>query len=266
MAVYDDFAWFYDRYWNEEYHSAALPILERIWLPRVASGARILDVCCGSGYLASLLAARGYRVTGFDASAAMIDHARRRAPDAHFLVAEAPEFRTRTKFDAAVSTFDSLNHILDPAALAAAFRRVAAALKPGAAFAFDVLLEAAYRTNWADHFSIVRDDHALILSGGGFDFRSRLARCGITMFRLVDGAWRRSDAEVWERCYSAGEIDDALRDAGFEAIACYDAHDLGMAGQLGEGRVFYVAETKKGAGPGPLEDFMNSRTVKDKPR
>src|SRR5690242_8527413 len=35
MSAYDDFAWFYNRYWNEEFHSLAFPILERIWLTRV---------------------------------------------------------------------------------------------------------------------------------------------------------------------------------------------------------------------------------------
>ena len=60
MAAYDDFAWFYNRYWNEEFHSLAFPILERIWLPRLPPAARVLDVCCGTGYLAGLLCARGY--------------------------------------------------------------------------------------------------------------------------------------------------------------------------------------------------------------
>jgi len=46
---------------------------------------------------------------------------------------------------------------------------------------------------------------------------------------------------VAERCYTAVEIDLALARAGFGEIACYDAGDLGMAGQLGEGRTFYVA-------------------------
>ena len=55
MASYDDFAWFYNRYWNEDFHGLAFPILERIWLPYVPQGARILDVCCGTGYLAKLL-------------------------------------------------------------------------------------------------------------------------------------------------------------------------------------------------------------------
>src|ERR1022692_856425 len=230
LALYDDFAWFYNRYWNEEFHALAFPILERIWLPRLPRKGRVLDVCCGTGYLAALLTARGYRVTGIDASAEMIAHARR--------------FRVLGKFDAAVSTFDSLNHILSEQDLQAAFQRTAAALKPGAPFAFDMLLESAYQTNWTDAFTLVRDDHVLVLSGSGFDFRTRLAQCRITMFRLLDGVWKRSDVEVQERCYTTSQIDAALSRAGFEQTACYDARDLGMSGQLGQGRTFVVTTRK----------------------
>jgi SAM-dependent methyltransferase len=240
LALYDDFAWFYNRYWNEEFHSLAFPILERIWLPRVARKGRILDVCCGTGYLAGLLTDRGYRVTGIDASAEMIAHARENVPAAAFQVADASRFHAPGKFDGAVSTFDSLNHILSDEDLRAAFQRTAAALKPGAPFAFDMLLESAYQTNWADEFSLVRDDHVLVLSGSGFDFRTRLAQCRITMFRLGDGVWRRSDVEVNERCYTTKEIDAALELAGFAQTEYYDARDLGMSGQLGQGRTFVV--------------------------
>src|SRR5581483_9400304 len=146
MPCYDEFACFYDRYWNEEFHALAFPILERIWLPRVADGGRILDVCCGTGYLAALLAGRGYRVTGVDASPKMIAAARRRAPSAEFHVADAAEFRLSAACDAAVSTFDSLNHILGLDRLQAALHRTAEALRPGAPFAFDILFEEAYQT------------------------------------------------------------------------------------------------------------------------
>jgi len=107
-----------------------------------------------------------------------------------------------------------------------------------------MLLESAYQTNWTDAFSLVRDDHVLVLSGSGFDFRTRLARCRITMFRLLDGEWTRSDVDVHERCYTSAEIDAALSLAGFEQTACYDARDLGMNGQLGQGRTFVVATRK----------------------
>jgi len=242
LALYDDFAWFYNRYWNEEFHSLAFPVLERIWLPRLRAGARLLDVRCGTGYLAGLLTERGFTVTGIDASSAMIAHARENVPEAEFHVADASDFKVPGKFDGAVSTFDSFNHILELAYLESAFRCTAAALKKGAPFIFDVLLESAYQTNWADHFTMVRDDHVLVISGSGFDFRTRLANCRITMFRLLDGEWQRRDADVLERCYTTSEIGDALAAAGFRQVEFYDARDLGMRGQMGQGRTFVIAQ------------------------
>jgi len=242
MAAYDEFAWFYDRYWNAEFHSLAFPILERIWLPRVPPKARILDVCCGTGYLAGLLAERGYRVTGTDVSPAMVDLARLHAPAAAFHVADVTAAPQPGRFGAAACTFDSLNHILDVRGLESALRHTAAALKPGAPFVFDMLMEGGYQTGWADGFSIVRDDHVLLISGSGYDFRRHLAQCTITTFRLSAGAWRRADVQVRERCYADEEIQTALDRAGFTATVRYDARDLGMGGQLGEGRVFFVTQ------------------------
>jgi len=241
MADYDDFAWFYDRYWNEEFHSLAFPILERIWLAGLPGHAEILDVCCGTGYLAGILLARGYHVTGIDLSPAMIGYARQNQPSGDFRVADAARFQLPGRFDGAVSTFDSLNHILVPADLEAAFHNTAVSLKPGGLFAFDILLEDAYHTNWGQAFAIVRDDHVLTITGSGFDFRSRKARCTITMFRLLEGLWQRSDVTILERCYTGKEISKALRQAGFGEVQCYAARDLGMAGELGEGRTFFVA-------------------------
>lgn len=257
MAPYDDFAWFYDRYWNEGFHDLAFPILDRIWLPRVPPAGRILDLCCGTGFLAGLLAARGHSVTGLDLSPEMIAYARRRVPSAEFHVADAADFSAGGDFDAAVSTFDSVNHILGADRLQAAFRHTAAALRPGAPFLFDVLFEDAYQTRFAEGFSIVRDDHVLTITGSGFDFRTRTAECVITMFRLLEGQWRRADTTVREQCYAAAELDRALALAGFGEIFCYDARDLGMGGELGVGRTFYVA-TK----PSPRVAVRNSGRAK----
>jgi SAM-dependent methyltransferase len=245
LAAYDEFAWFYNRYWNEEFHSLAFPILERIFLARLPARARILDVCCGTGYLAGMLVHRGYRVAGFDASPEMIRYARENVPAAKFEVCDAasflPPLREADRFEGAVSTFDSLNHILEKEELHAAFRGIAGSLRPGAPFAFDMLLEEAYRTHWGEAFALVRDDHVLTITASGYDFRSRLASCTLTMFRLLEGAWRRSDSVIHERCYTTEEIGAALTQAGFEQLVCYSAPDLGMAGQLGEGRTFFVA-------------------------
>jgi hypothetical protein len=105
-----------------------------------------------------------------------------------------------------------------------------------------MLLEEAYTEHWQEQVNIVEPDHVLIVDGQGFSPRNMLAHCRVTTFRLVEGVWQRADTVISERCYSREEIGRALNQAGFEAPSCCDARDLGMAGDLGAGRVFFLAE------------------------
>ena len=54
----------------------------------VGAGTRLLDIACGSGYAASVAAARGASVAGLDASGALIAIARARTPGADFRVGD----------------------------------------------------------------------------------------------------------------------------------------------------------------------------------
>jgi SAM-dependent methyltransferase len=81
---YDEFAWFYDRYWAPDALRWELSVLEQVILERLPPGAPVLDVCCGSGHLVNTLAARGFSVTGVDLSPAMVELGRRNAPLATF--------------------------------------------------------------------------------------------------------------------------------------------------------------------------------------
>ncbi len=243
--AYDAFAWFYNRYWNESFHCLAFPVVKRALLARLPERAAILDVGCGTGYLARRLVEHGFRVTGLDISPEMVRYARENVPGAEFLVADARDFALPRRFHAAVATFDTLNHLLLPADLARTLAAVARALRRGGLFLFDVLEEEAYRTRWQDSMAIVEDDHALALTGGGFHARDRVARCRITMFRREGGHWKRTDTTVLERCWEHAEMAAALGEAGFEEVTCHDARDLGMAGHLGAGRVFYVVRKGK---------------------
>src|SRR5690242_8409807 len=144
FADYDPFAWLYHRYWGHEFHEQAMPALEKLILRRLPRRAAILDVCCGDGRIARELTRRGYRVTGLDGSEQMLSYAKQRAPKAELLLLDARSFQMPARFDAAISTFDSLNHVLKVSDLAAVFRNVFASLKPGGCFAFDLNREEAY--------------------------------------------------------------------------------------------------------------------------
>lgn len=79
------------RFENERQEARVARLVEHAWLP---PGARVLDVGCGTGILATMLAARYGRYTGVDFSDAMVNVARRRAEDqglrdCEFIVANA---------------------------------------------------------------------------------------------------------------------------------------------------------------------------------
>ena len=95
-------------------------------------GAEILDVPCGGGRLSEELAARGYRVTGVDASAEFLAHAR--CVDGTQRVAwEQRDMRDlpwQARFDGAFCVGNSFGY-LDDEGNAAFLRAVRKTLKPG---------------------------------------------------------------------------------------------------------------------------------------
>jgi SAM-dependent methyltransferase len=215
-----------------------MPALQHLLFPALSPGARVLDLCCGTGNLAKQLASRGYAVTGVDASGEMLRIAREHVPEAVFLQTDAADFTLESPVDAAVCVFDSLNHLVDPGQLEGAFRSVCAALVHGGCFIFDVNTSLAYGERWNGSACEVEADHAFFLRGG-FDHETRIGHTQITMFRLLDG-WQRSDVEMRQRPWEGCEIESALRAAGFGPVQSYrPVEDLGLTGPRAIGRVYF---------------------------
>ncbi len=237
---YDPFAWLYSKYWGEEFHREAIPVLDRLILRLLPPRAEILDLCCGDGRIAQTLAKRGYRVTGLDGSERMLTFAKQRAPDVAFFLADARCFKLPRRFDAAISTFDSLNHVMSAGDLKKVFESVAACLKPGGLFAFDLNREEAYVQIWSRTSTIV-DKTAVSVARGNYDRASKIAVCNVTLLRLEGGQWRRSDFRLRQKLHERDEVLSGLAEAGFEAQVFDAARDLRMQGDIGSGRDFYIA-------------------------
>jgi ubiquinone/menaquinone biosynthesis C-methylase UbiE len=99
------------------------------------AGARLLDVCCGPGYVAGAAAGRGLAAVGVDITPAMIEEARDRFPDAEFQVGDAENLDfPDASFDAVTCAFGLL-HLPDARRAIAEAHRV---LVPGGSYAFAV--------------------------------------------------------------------------------------------------------------------------------
>jgi SAM-dependent methyltransferase len=175
---------------------------------------RVLDVGCGSGLLARKLLDAGFDVQGVDASPAMIELARAHAPGATFDVVRLPGALPHA--DAVVSTGHVLNYLDTHEAIAQALRDVARAVRPGGLLAFDLLGErfAAQRDASPIHAQ-VSDDWVIVTRYSRPQPR-RFDRA-ITVFRRVDGAWRRSDEHHRNVMFEPDDAIAILREEGVVA-------------------------------------------------
>ncbi len=240
-SSYDEIAEMYHTLWANWYLPASLPALERLFFSRLAAGSRVLDLCCGSGHVTRELVERAYNVTGVDASSALIAIARRELPQADFRVQDARALKLNARFDGALSTFDSLNHILSLDELRRVFRGVRAALVAEGLLVFDMNLEEAYSHDLR-HWTVEAAENSVGLMRGSYDFATKLANTELIWFvETSDRLWRRNRSTVQQRCYSQAEISLALEDTGFHGIEVIPATEAGMRTDLGFGRIFLVA-------------------------
>jgi ubiquinone/menaquinone biosynthesis C-methylase UbiE len=99
------------------------------------SGAKLLDVATGPGYVAAEATRRGFDAIGTDIADKMLEEARRRFADTKFEIADAEHLRyPGTSFDAVTCAFGMLHFPRPGKAVAEAYR----VLRPGGRFAFSV--------------------------------------------------------------------------------------------------------------------------------
>jgi len=244
-AAYDPFARVYNKHWGESFLPIILPIIDNFVLSKLKKNACILDLCCGTGQLDAELAALGYRVTGIDGSPEMLKYARQNAPDVEYIQADARDFSLDRKFDAVVSVFDSLNHIMSLAELTDVFRCVNEVLKPGGRFLIDLNTEAGYIYDWRGNTSIIESDHACS-SECTYSTQTKVAKFDATAFQLLDGQWYRTDFVLKQKCHSPARVKSALAANGFEDLEVYGFHRQSGLGELDRHsrRVFFSCKKK----------------------
>ena len=206
--------------------------------PAHHAGVSRLDLCCGTGHIAAGLIERGYRVAGIDGSEGMLTFARTNAPGGEFIHADARSFDLPKVYQAVISAFDSLNHIMKIEELEGVFSRVHSVLLDDGVFLFDMNVEDESEV-LGNTLDLVGDDHALIVRTS-YDRQEKLKKYEVTMFIKEDECWQRSDMTLYQRYYDTDKVLSALADAGFSQVSTYDARsEFGF--NLSDGRMFYFA-------------------------
>jgi ubiquinone/menaquinone biosynthesis C-methylase UbiE len=223
MSSYEALAGVYDALMEDAAHARRAAWLEKRFARASIPVHRVLDLGCGTGTIACLLAGRGYEVTAADASEEMLTAA---AAKAEALGGARPLFvrqsmqrlRLPGQVDAAVSTLDAINYLTRPADVQETFRRVYRVLRPGGLFLFDVNSPDKLRRmdgqTWLDE-----REEVYCVWRTEFSERTRVCTYWVDLFsRRADGAWNRSCEEHRERAWEQAELTAWLTAAGFDTV------------------------------------------------
>jgi ubiquinone/menaquinone biosynthesis C-methylase UbiE len=196
-------------------------LLELLELPK---GSRILDMGCGTGRHAVMLAERGFRVTGVDLSEGMLNEARKAATDAgvevEWIHADATTWESDTLFDAAICLCEGAIGLadLDEEPVShdlAVLRRIYGALRPNARFVMTAL----------NGYAVIRQMTDELVTEGRFDPASMLS--------IYEDEWElpegKQTMQIRERLLIPPEMVAILRHVGFTVEAVWG----GTAGEWG---------------------------------
>ena len=247
MDAYHALAKSYDRLTSDVDYQATVDFYFEILKREGLSPKTAVDLACGTGSVAMLLAEKGMQVTAVDLSAEMLSEAAQKAADMEnppfFVCQPLQALQLPRGVDLAVCALDSLDYITNPDDCRDAIARVYKVLNPGGIFIFDVNTPEKLRAMDGQVF-LDEDDDVYCVWRGEFDEETNICSYGMDLFQRSGDVWHRSFEEHWEYAYSAEQLTGYLKAAGFTHIEVY-ADRCFEAPREGEQRIYMKARKGK---------------------
>ena len=244
------FAYVYNKKWTDFIEKTSHLILDFYSnKPISKKNKRILDLCCGTGQLASIFLQNGYNVTGIDLSEDMLYYAKEnnkkfiKKSKAEFIQDDAANFSLKKKFGLVISTYDSLNHLEDEKSLKICFDSVYKVLAEDGYFIFDLNTYLGLQT-WRQT-SFIKDTEMMIKIEGTFNEVEKKGYTNISGFvRKKDGSNERFAEVIFNKCFEINTVKKLLNKGKFKEIYFAKADDLLklIENPEKENRVFIIAK------------------------
>jgi SAM-dependent methyltransferase len=145
MEVFGNYARYYDLLYRDKDYQAEAEFVHRLLQTHAPATKSIIELGCGTGTHAILLAEQGYEVYGVDLSTEMLEQANQRllnlppeqAARLRFQPGDIRTVRVDQRFDAVISLFHVFSYQVTNQDLQATLATAKAHLKPGGVLIFD---------------------------------------------------------------------------------------------------------------------------------
>ncbi len=222
-AMYHDnkYSWF----WPPAYDPQSSPpeIQGVISLLDAQPGAELLDLACGQGWLTIPLAQRGFHVTGFDLSAALLTRAGQAADQAGVQVEwvrgdmrDLPVEWT-DRFAYVTLTLSEFGCFDDESENQRVLDQVARVLKPGGRFLLDLVVNRDGLVMQGEPHNCLEGDGFFVSEQGSFDLVSGLHQRVFHWY--YEG--QRHETKWQIRVYTPPEVAHMLKKAELQVLAVY---------------------------------------------
>lgn len=242
--AYEALAAAYDALTYDIAYDETLAFMQQILKKSGLEPKTVVDLACGTGSLSVRLAAQGYCVYGVDLSEEMLTQAAAKAMQLpenppYFICQDMCELELPEPVDWIVCMLDSVNYLLEPACCAKMMQRVAACLRPGGMFIFDINTPEKLRSLDGQVF-LDETEQTYCVWRTEFDAAKRICYYGVDLFQRQGALWERSFEEHRQYAYTPEELTSYLQQAGFSQVMLYADGKL-SAPQPQEQRIYFTA-------------------------
>ncbi|MCI7803588.1 MAG: methyltransferase domain-containing protein [Oscillospiraceae bacterium] len=187
-------------------------------------GGILLDLACGTGSLSEQMDALGYDVIAVDNSPEMLGIAMEKKFDSgrniQYLCQDMRELDMFGTIDVTVCALDSLNHLDSFEDVKRVFEKVFLFCEPGGLFIFDINTEYKHKMILGDNTFIYDTDDVYCVWQNSCE-NSRV-KIELDFFVPENGVYRRYEESFCENAYPLNDVENALKETGFEILMCCD--------------------------------------------
>lgn len=193
MSDFSVLAPYYDEINGSSYEKYA-DFLEACFKKADIKVREVLDLGCGTGGIAAILASRGYDMVALDNSAEMLDIARENNEGKNTLLIcqDMRDFELYGTVQAVYSSFDCLNYVLKEADVKKIFALVRNYLEVGGVFAFDVNTLYRYKNVFDGKTTVYESGDDEIIWQSAFNEKTKICDFYIDVYQVGgDGRYDR---------------------------------------------------------------------------